>query len=91
MNAIKKNEDINDILKNGFIQIGIEYAKLFRDNRAEFKRLFKESKAMKSICQCVYWAYKSNGLIQEVVRETGESEDRFVARKILAVIKTITE
>lgn len=82
--------DINNILKNGFIQLGIIYAQLYDSDKERFVFLFKNCKSVRSVCSCVYWSYRKHDLVEEVKPEEGESKARFIGRKILKVIEVIT-
>lgn len=84
-------EDINRIIETHFLNIGIEYAKLFSNNKAEFKRLFTERKSFRETCVWIYWSYRQHKLCEEVKPEPGESSARLIGRKILEVFKVITQ
>lgn len=90
MNATETDE-VDKIYKNGFIQLGIMYAQLFEKDRAKFKELFTKCSSVRSVCTCVYFAYFANGLIEAVLPIEGESKERYIGRKILAVINIIIQ
>lgn len=57
----------NQILNNGFVNLSLEYARLYKLNPKEFINTYKNNKSVKNVCSSIVLAYKSTGMFQQCI------------------------
>lgn len=56
----------NDIAFKTFIDLSIDYARLYKENPKAFVSAFRKFKSVQMACAWIVWAYKAQGIMREV-------------------------